>query len=870
VLKLVDISQPQPYSKYMKKSVVLFLAFFVALTTIPAIANAAESTLSISSVKTKYQAGESVEWAINFDGNPNARINYLELFIVDPAGNNFRSSWSDQKESGQVFSGSARLEDKRIFLKTHENLSNGLYTLSGARIFTYCETCEKKNEEIVFALKTSPLLKSFIAPNIINLAAGNFEIVRSTSNSNFRTPAILDLGLKGKDYSPGDKIPFKIKLDSDVFIWHFVISVRSPSGRLFTWQGFNDDRDWGGSLKMQFNPENATQEIIFDADTGENFPPGVYTIQQIIMEWQMVGPKDFSNSPPNTRFWGGTFFQIIENGVSRFDGFWESKYKAFEVPVAAFRMLDAGQGDLKDPKWNSISWVKTKGLAGEIQEVQIEIDASQYYVTEVCVGNFINLKTGKMINEYFCDPVIYPSNTRYATSERIKKGTFRIPVYFKRNIDLGSYAISYVSVNSSSCLNQSDIRCNNANQLASNTFNTYELAGGKPKWSNFVDPRTVGIELNGVAPLVEPTVEFTDIKMDSYKFSPLLLADVNCDFEPKTGVLSKEPYSKVSQSNSYQVDNLPPDTDVLLNIKCSAVDGAKLNFSKVIHTLKPTPPAITKLVSTEIATNYLVFSFNRREEIEYRVIADVGKVVIDGPIVRITNLIPGQVVSLKTFTSDRYGQTTESPIFLATTSLPPKPDLPALVAIRNSQNSIELRYSQLPEFSYDLSISDGEVSDRRGFVSISKLLPGTKVLVLMTVTDKYGQSTKSEKMEFQTLKPPLPPVPLILLTSSTPESLTIKFATRENISYQIQTEWGKVDMGIGVATISGLRASQTVELRLVMLDGYDQKQVSKEYVFTTKPVAPKRKLSITCISGKSSKVITAVNPTCPAGYKLKK
>ena len=255
----------------MKKRVLLVIAFFIALTTIPAIANAADSTLSISSVKTKYQAGESVEWTINFDGNPDARISLIELFIVDPAGNNFRSSWSDQKETGQVFSDSARLEDKRIFLKTHENLSNGLYTLSGARIFTYCETCEKKYEEIIFALKTSPLLKSFNSPNIINLAAGNFEIVRSLSNSNFRTPAILDLGLKGQDYSPGDKIPFKIKLDSDVFIWHFSISARSPSGRLFTWQGFNDDRDWSDSLKMQFNPENATREIIFDADRGASY-----------------------------------------------------------------------------------------------------------------------------------------------------------------------------------------------------------------------------------------------------------------------------------------------------------------------------------------------------------------------------------------------------------------------------------------------------------------------------------------------------------------------------------------------------------------------------------------------------------------------
>lgn len=854
----------------MKRKVVWVVAFFMALTTIPATANAAVSTLSITSVKSKYQAGESVEWAINFDGNPDARISLIELFIVDPAGNNFRSSWSDQKDNVQVFSASARLENKHIFLKTHEKLSNGLYTLSGARIFTYCETCEKKNEEIIYALKSSPLLKSFNSPNIMNLVTGNFEIVGSISTSNFHTPAILDLGLKGQDYSPGDKIHFNIKLDSDVFIWHFIVTVRSSSGRLFTWQGFNDDRDWSGSLKMQFNPVNATREIIFDADTGENFPAGVYTIQQIIMEWQMVGPKVFSDSSSDTKNWGGVFFQIIENGVSRFEGFWESQYKTFQVPVAAFRILDGGQGDLKDPIWNSISWSKAKGLAGEIQEVLIEVDAFQYYVTQVCVGNFINLKTGKMINEYFCDAAIYPSNARYATSERLKKGTFRIPIYFKRNIDLGSYAISYISVDSSSCLSQTDIRCNNANQLASNTFNSYILASGKPKWSNFVDPRTVGIELNGVAPLVEPTVKFTDIKMDSYNFSLFLPSDVNCDFEPKTGILTKESYSKISQSDSFRVDNLPPDTDVLLNIKCSALDGAKLNFSKLIHTLKPTPPAITKLVSTEIATNYLVFSFNRREEIEYRVIADVGKVFIDGSIVRVTNLTPGQVVSLKTFTSDRYGQTTESPILLVTTSLPPKPDLPVLVNIKNSQNSIEFRYSQIPEFSYNLSISAGEVTDRKGLVSISNLLPGTKVLVSIIVTDQYGQSAQSENMEFQTLKPPLPAMPSILLTSTTSDSLILKFATRQNILYQIQTDWGKVEMGVGVVTISGLRSSQTVKVRLIMSDEYDQKQISKDYIFTTKAAALLRKTSITCISGNSSKVITSVNPSCPAGYKLKR
>ena len=39
-------------------------------------------------------------------------------------------------------------------------------------------------------------------------------------------------------------------------------------------------------------------------------------------------------------------------------------------------------------------------------------------------------------------------------------------------------------------------------------------------------------------------------------------------------------------------------------------------------------------------------------------------------------------------------------------------------------------------------------------------------------------------------------------------------------------------------------------------------------VATVKPVAAKKK-TITCIKGKTSKKVTAVNPKCPTGYKKK-
>jgi len=39
-------------------------------------------------------------------------------------------------------------------------------------------------------------------------------------------------------------------------------------------------------------------------------------------------------------------------------------------------------------------------------------------------------------------------------------------------------------------------------------------------------------------------------------------------------------------------------------------------------------------------------------------------------------------------------------------------------------------------------------------------------------------------------------------------------------------------------------------------------------VATVKPIAAK-KTSITCVKGKTSKKVTAVNPVCPKGYKKK-
>jgi hypothetical protein len=55
-----------------------------------------------------------------------------------------------------------------------------------------------------------------------------------------------------------------------------------------------------------------------------------------------------------------------------------------------------------------------------------------------------------------------------------------------------------------------------------------------------------------------------------------------------------------------------------------------------------------------------------------------------------------------------------------------------------------------------------------------------------------------------------------------------------------------------------------------MSDAFGQLRTSDVYIYTT-AAAPKSaiKTSITCVKGKTSKVITAVKPTCPSGFTKK-
>jgi hypothetical protein len=202
--------------------------------------------------------------------------------------------------------------------------------------------------------------------------------------------------------------------------------------------------------------------------------------------------------------------------------------------------------------------------------------------------------------------------------------------------------------------------------------------------------------------------------------------------------------------------------------------------------------------------------------------------------------------------------------------LPAKPSKPELLVGKLSTTRVGFKYEKLANLDYELTVSEGDVSDIRGSVTVSGLTPNTKITASLKVTDEFGQSTTSDDLIIKSAIPELPAIPTLYLVKTSSDSITLRFAPRAGIKYQAKVSSGAAVITDGLIVISSLKPATKIQVTLIMNDAYGQLKYSDSYSYTT-AAAPKTatKTSITCIKGKTSKVITAVKPTCPSGYTKK-
>jgi hypothetical protein len=183
---------------------------------------------------------------------------------------------------------------------------------------------------------------------------------------------------------------------------------------------------------------------------------------------------------------------------------------------------------------------------------------------------------------------------------------------------------------------------------------------------------------------------------------------------------------------------------------------------------------------------------------------------------------------------------------------------------------VEFKYEKLDDLDYELTVSEGNVTDLNGSVYVSGLAPNTKIKAAVKVIDQYGQSMVSDDLKIKTSVPELRALPVLYLVKTGSNSISLRFTPSSGMKYIAKTSAGLANISEGSVVISGLKPLQKFQVSLEMRDAYDQVKTSDFYTYTSGP-APKSpaKSTITCIKGKTSKLITAVNPKCPSGFKKK-
>ena len=321
--------------------------------------------------------------------------------------------------------------------------------------------------------------------------------------------------------------------------------------------------------------------------------------------------------------------------------------------------------------------------------------------------------------------------------------------------------------------------------------------------------------------------------------------------------------------------NLKADSVVSTKLSCWDTAGTKAESSVESRSSKPIPPASPKLTLDSTTTSTATFSIEIRDGFKYTVKAESGEAQIlgnkeSGYKVEVTGLKPGVKTFIVATITDSYGQSTSTEPFYFAAALPEKPAKPTLSSGKVTTTRVEFKYEKLSNLDYELTVSEGDVSDIRGSVIVSGLAPNTKITASLKVTDEFGQSATSDTLVLKSAIPELPALPTLFLSKANSDSLTLKFTPRSGFTYLAKASSGVVVVSDGVVLVTGLKPLQKIQISLAMSDQYGQMKASDTYSFTT-GAAPKAaaKTSITCVKGKTSKVITAVKPTCPAGYTKK-
>jgi hypothetical protein len=864
------------------KGFISLLTAVLITSALPQVAHAADlPSFEIKSVSsTLIDPGDTVTWKIQVNLIP-GWTKGLTLNLIDPSGQ-VRQIYTlvdnayDVKEKKSV--------ETLLSLKTNEYDLAGKYRLNFGYITNVTEVFyyDPVNGKEYAGKGTNTFAQ--------NMSQFDFTI-RDAGSGKQKTPQFIEsISFSKSQINPGTSAKLELKTSGTGSLVNTNVWLTTPDG---TMSIYCDASNLGNSSSCQgVSSSNGKYEFSMPVWTAGDSSPGTYKINKVLLNYRNGDPSSSGNDTAN---WGGFVYyeesEVVNNGVK------SQLLSKFPQSGLSFTLLDAGQGLAQAPVWTELAWKNKSVKAGTIATLVVTANGFNRYLGNISVPILTTLG-GK--NEF-----VYTNQSGQATEIRqikpaisktmlpaVQSGSFEVDVYVPRNAKPGTYAIGQISLISTSCelsaikdiYTNSPINNQNCQSWPNGSRTTFYMGNltkdfgsssiNTKQWNGYVNPLAVQMEVTAADPLAAPKLELVEAGPTAIEYRYLYSNEQNCVGSTNAGDLVDD---KLINNNYWtlKVINLKPDSALSVKLTCTDAAGSKAESSIDSRTSKPIPPASPKLTLDSVTANSATFSIGIREGFKYSVKAASGEAQIignkeSGYKVEVTGLKPGIKTNIVATITDSYGQVTSSePLYFAA-ELPPKPIKPQLILGKLSTTRVEFKYEKLANLDYELTVSEGEVSDIRGSVTVSGLAPNTKITASLKVTDQFGQSTTSDDLVLKSAIPELPAMPILYLSKTTPDSISLRFTPRAGMKYVLKASAGSTVISDGSVLISGLNPLQKIEVSLVMIDAYGQYKNSDFYTYTT-AAAPKTaaKTSITCIKGKTSKVITAVKPTCPSGYTKK-
>jgi hypothetical protein len=863
----------------VKGLIALLTAALISICLPQSAIAADEPSFEIKSVSsTMINPGDTVIWKIQVNLVP-GWVKYLSLTLRTPNGDIRNiSALVDPKYDIKVAT------SKEIVL----DLKTNSYDLAGKYKILYGYIANVKEYYAYDPINAKEYAsKGYMVPQ--NLSQFDFTI-RDSGSGVQKTPQLIEsVGFDKSQIDPGSTSNLQIKTSGTGTLMSVSVQISTPDGPINAYcdATMQDQRSYCKDLVNK----NGNYSFAIPIWTAEDSSPGNYKITQISIGYKNGEGVQFSN---DTASWGGSV--VYEDSENVYNGIKSQKLSQFSSSGLGFTLLDAGQGIAQTPIWTALSW-KTKSVkAGSIATLLISVEGFKRNIGSIMVPLMMNVggKGEIVYTNQINDQVVRQIKPTSSSSilPITKNGTFEVDVYIPRSAVSGTYAIGQMVILGTTCAlgSPSSIYApnpvNNLNcQSSPNGWRTSYYMGSLTKdfgsssvstkaWSNYVNPLTIPIEVTAADPLQAPKLEEAEVTPTSLEYRYLYSNEQSCVGSASAGDLVDEKTLK-DKYWMLKVNNLKPDSAISLKLTCTDATGAKAESSIDSRTSKPIPPASPKLTLDSVTTNSAIFTIGIREDFKYTVKSETGEARISGTKesgykVEVTGLKPGVKTNLVATITDSYGQSTSTEPFYFAADLPAKPVKPQLIVGKLSTTRVEFKYEKLPDLDYELTVSEGVVSDIRGSVTVSGLTPNTKISASLKVTDEFGQSTTSDELIIKSAIPELPAIPSLFLIKASADSISVRFTPRAGIKYQAKVSSGSATITDGLLVVSNLKQLTKVQVNLVMSDAFGQSKTSDVYIYTT-AAAPKSaiKTSITCVKGKTSKVITAVKPTCPSGFTKK-